>query len=125
MAGIIFAFFLFFNYTGADTIQVEGEMRSTVTAYITQRLSSSGLENDVTYKMFIPESYTETLNAQKISWLRKSYGPPPATINEFKDDFGNNVVELTWNKNVHIIQILLYTCCLLFHSNPTKHISYS
>ena len=105
MAGIIFAFFLFFNYTGADTIQVEGEMRSTVTAYITQRLSSSGLENDVTYKMFIPESYTETLNAQKISWLRKSYGPPPATINEFKDDFGNNVVELTWNKNVHIIQI--------------------
>ena len=101
----IFAIFLSFNYTYADTIQVEGEMGSTITAYLTKRLSNSGMENDITYKMFFPESSTETLNTQKISRLRKSFVPAPATVNEFNDDFGNSGVELSWNKNVRIIQI--------------------
>jgi transglutaminase-like putative cysteine protease len=105
LVGIISAIFLLFNYTGADTIQVEGDIGSTVTAYITKRLSSSGLEKDITYKMFFPESFTETVNTQNISRLRKSYAPAPATVNELKDDFGNSSVELTWNKNVRIIQI--------------------
>jgi transglutaminase-like putative cysteine protease len=105
LIGAIHAVFIFINAAAADIIQVEGEMNTTVTTYITNRLTNGGSESPIKFKMYLPESYTETLNTQTISRLRKSYIPPPDEIKEFEDDFGNSGVELLWSNSVRIIQL--------------------
>jgi transglutaminase-like putative cysteine protease len=105
ITGAIPVFFILLNFAAADIIHVEGEMGSNVTAYITHRLANRGSENRITYKLHFPKSYTEPLNTQTITGLRKYYVPPPIDIKEFKDDFGNSGIELSWDKNVRIIQL--------------------
>ncbi len=91
--------------THADIIQVEGEMGSSVTAYITRRFSSPKKEIGLSYRIYFPSTFTESMNTQNISGLRKTFVPSPTEIREFTDEFGNTGADLFWNKPVRIVQL--------------------
>ncbi len=88
----------------AELINVEGEMESSVTAYLTRRFSSYSETKNLTFRMYLPPTQTEGLNTQTISRLRKSFTPFPTETVEFIDEFGNSGIDLIWNKQIHIIQ---------------------
>lgn len=103
---VMFAVLIIFSFnTQADIIQVEGELGSSVTAYITRRFSSPKSETGLSYRIYFPSTFTEGLNTQKISGLRKTFVPPPTDIREFTDEFGNTGADLFWNKQVSIVQL--------------------
>jgi len=89
----------------ADVVQVEGEMGSSATAYVKRWFSSYRGTKNLTYRMFFPQTSTEGINTQSISGIRKSFTPFPNDVKEFTDEYGNSGVELTWNKEIRIVQL--------------------
>jgi len=101
-------FFVLTFFTGisyADTIHLEGGMNSTVTTYLTKRVSSYKGTKNLTYKIFLPTSFSEGINTQTISKVRRTFTPYPTKVNEFKDEYGNEIIELIWNTEIKIVQI--------------------
>ncbi len=88
----------------AEIITVEGEMKSSVTAYLTRRFSSYSETKNLSYRMFLPASQTEGIHTQTIDRLRKSFTPYPTETKEFVDEYGNSGIDMVWNKEIHIIQ---------------------
>ena len=97
-----------------DITLVEGEMDTTVTAYLTRRFSSYGGLKEFTYRMFVPESFGEGMNTQTISRIRKTFTPPPSRITEFTDDYGNHGFDLAWEDGLNILQIDLQFSAKLY-----------
>ena len=88
----------------AELITVQGEMNSTLTAYLTRRLSSYSETKNLSFRMYLPASQTEGLHTQTITKLRKTFNPFPTETRDFVDEYGNSGVELIWNKEIRIIQ---------------------
>jgi transglutaminase-like putative cysteine protease len=88
----------------AEIITVQGEMSTSVTAYLTRRFSSYSEAKNLTYRMYLPDSQTEGLYTQNISRLRKTFNPFPTETKEFVDEYGNRGIELIWNKEIRVIQ---------------------
>ncbi len=103
---ILFTLYLIFGmFACADVVQVEGEMGSSATAYVKRWFSSYRGTKNLTYRMFFPQSSTEGINTQSITGIRKSFTPFPNDVKEFTDEYGNSGVELTWNKEIRIVQL--------------------
>jgi transglutaminase-like putative cysteine protease len=106
---VVLALFSLYGFSGIsaypDILEVDGEMGSTVTVYVKRWFSSYRGTKNLTYKMFFPQQSTEGINTQSISGLRKSFTPFPNDIKEFTDQYGNSGVELTWNKEIRIVQL--------------------
>ncbi len=98
-------FLTFFQYLYSDVIQIEGEMNSSITAYITKRFTSYKDTKNLTYILCLPPSSTEGISTQTISNLRQTFTPYPTGLKEVTDEYGNKRVELIWNKNIRIVQI--------------------
>jgi transglutaminase-like putative cysteine protease len=98
----------------AELITVQGEMDSSVTAYLTRRFSSYSTTKNLTYRMYLPASQTEGLHTQTISRLRKSFTPFPTETREFVDEYGNSGIDLIWNKEIRIIQLDLQFTAQVF-----------
>jgi transglutaminase-like putative cysteine protease len=106
---VVLALFSLYGFSGIsaypDILEVDGEMGSTATVYVKRWFSSYRGTKNLTYKMFFPQQSTEGINTQSISGLRKSFTPFPNDIKEFTDQYGNSGVELTWNKEIRIVQL--------------------
>lgn len=104
---MIFLFFLIFilQFASADVLRIEGEMSSNATAYIKRWFSSYQGTKNLTYRMYFPQNFSEGLNTQSITKLRKTFTPYPNDVHEFTDEFGNTGVELIWNKEIRIVQL--------------------
>jgi len=106
---VVLALFSLYGFSGIfaypDILEVEGEMGSTATVYVKRWFSSYRGTKNLTYKMFFPQQSTEGINTQSISGLRKSFTPFPNDIKEFTDQYGNSGIELTWNKEIRIVQL--------------------
>ncbi len=89
----------------AQVLNIEGEMESTVTAYITKRFNSSAGVKNLRYRLYLPTSQTEGINTQMVSRLTKTFMPGPTEAQEFTDKFGNGGLELVWNKEIRVLQI--------------------
>jgi transglutaminase-like putative cysteine protease len=97
--------FVFTCTAQAEIMRVQGEMNSSITAYITRRFSSYSETKNLTYRMYFPPSQTEGLHTQTISKLRKSFTPFPTETHDFVDAYGNSGSLLVWNKEIRIIQM--------------------
>lgn len=89
----------------SDLLYIEGEMNSSVTAYITKRFSGSKGSKNLTYRLYLPRSSTDGTSTQAISNIRKSFNPPPTNSVEFTDKYGNSGIEFIWNKEIRVIQV--------------------
>jgi len=86
-------------------LQIEGEMDSNVTVYITKRFASSrGIQN-LSCRIYLPYSIEMGISTQIISNMRKSFTPYPTEVREFADEYGNKGVELKWNKEIRLGQV--------------------
>jgi hypothetical protein len=89
----------------AEVIRITGEMETNLTAYITKRLSSYQRMKNLKYRLYLPETFTDTINGQNISKIKKAFIPYPTDLNEFTDEYGNQGIDLVWNKDVRIVQL--------------------
>ncbi len=106
--------FLFTLPLYAQIFDIESEMNTSVTAYITKRFNSYSTTKNLTYTMHIPPSQSEGINTQTISRLRKTFTPYPTEINEFIDEYGNSGLELIWNKDIRVVQLDLQFSAQLY-----------
>jgi len=106
--------FLFTIPLNAQIFNIESEMNTSVTAYITKRFNSYSPSKNLIYTMHIPPSQSEGLNTQTISNLRKTFTPYPTQINEFTDEYGNKGLELIWNKDIRVVQLDLQFSALIY-----------
>lgn len=94
-----------FSSLHADIYTVEGEMSSTVTAYLTKRFKSGGDVKGLTYTLHLPSTTSEGLNTQLIDSVARSTVPHPTEMVELVDEYGNQVVKMRWNKSIRVVQI--------------------
>ncbi len=106
LQAVFFVYLFLFTFPlYAQIFDIESEMNTAVTAYITKRFNSYDTTKTLTYTMHIPPSQNEGINTQIISNLRKTFTPYPTQINEFTDEYGNSGLELTWNKDIRVVQL--------------------
>jgi transglutaminase-like putative cysteine protease len=89
----------------AQVINLEGEMQSAVTAYITKRFSSAAGVKNLKYRLYLPYTQSQGINTQTVSKLIKTFLPNPTDIKDITDSYGNSVLELTWSNIVKVVQI--------------------
>ncbi|MGQ9615341.1 MAG: transglutaminase-like domain-containing protein [Spirochaetota bacterium] len=89
----------------AQVINLEGEMQSTVTAYITKRFSSATGAKNLKYRLYLPNTQSEGINTQTVSKLIKTFLPNPTDIKNITDSYGNTGLELSWTNIVKVVQI--------------------
>jgi len=112
---IFFVYLFLFSFpVYAQIFDIESEMSTAVTAYITKRFNSYSTTKNLTYTMHIPQSQNEGINTQTISRLRKIFTPYPTQINEFTDEYGNSGLELIWNKDIRVVQLDLQFSARLY-----------
>ncbi len=105
----------------AGIYTVEGEMSSTVTAYLTKRFRSSGEAKGLTYTLHLPSTSSEGLNSQMIEQVGRSTAPHPTVVEEMVDEYGNQVITMRWNKSIRVVQIdLQFTARLYSNFYPVQ-----
>jgi len=123
-AGFFYVLIILTHSLNASVIQIEGEMGSTVTAYIKRWFSSYEGTKNLSYRIYFPKTFTEGINTQIISNFRKSFTPYPNDLREFTDEFGNSGVELIWNKEIKIVQLdLQFTVKTYTNFSPLSSIA--
>ncbi len=108
--------FIYAHSLNASIIQIEGEMGSTATAYVKRMFSSYQQTKNLIYRMYLPQSFSEGINTQIVTKLRKSFANYPTEINEFTDEYGNIGLELLWNKEIRFVQLDLQFTVQTFSS---------
>ncbi|UCB44663.1 MAG: transglutaminase domain-containing protein [Spirochaetota bacterium] len=93
------------KHSHGEVINIQGEMTSDVTAYITKRITSYSGAKNLKAKLYLPSTYSRGLYTQTITGLYKNFLPSPTDIREFTDEFGNQGVELVWKKDVKLVQL--------------------
>jgi len=88
-----------------EVLFIKGEMNSSVTAYVTKRITSYTGTKNLSYRLYYPDSISSGLWTQKITGLYKSFTPYPTDVEEFVDEYGNNGALLSWNKDIRIVQL--------------------
>jgi len=102
---IIILFFISSTFCSGYILQVEGEMDSNVTVYITKRFASVMGTQNLTSKIYLPYSTEIGIYTQVISNMHKTFTPYPTEVQEFTDEFGNKGVELLWSKEMRLGQV--------------------
>jgi transglutaminase-like putative cysteine protease len=102
---LLFAIFFIFKNGYGNVVNVQGEMNSSVTAYITKRITAYSGAKNLKVKLYFPPTYSGGIYTQTITGLYKSFIPDPTDTQEFTDEFGNQGVVLSWNGEIKIIQL--------------------
>jgi len=98
----------------AEIVQVEGESKANITAYVTKRFFSYPGTKNLVYHMYLPRNMEHSLTTQNIKRLRRYITPFPTEINEYQDEYGNKYLDLIWKKQVRNVQVDLQFEALLY-----------
>ena len=102
---VLMSFYALCGSAHGEVLYIHGEMNSSVTAYVTKRITSYTGTKNLRYRLFYPDSISSGLWSQKITDLYKSFTPYPTDVEEFVDEYGNKGALLSWNKDIRIVQL--------------------